>query len=167
MISPLRIAGQVVFYAAAAVLTGYLAANPIYHQFPDGQAQIKLSFAHGADRREACRRLTAKEIAKLPPRERRPNNCARERLPVHVHLALDGKTIYDAVLEPTGVSSDGPSRTYAKFAVPAGRHEIVVRLRDSDRPEGFDFETRKTVELEPWQNLAIDFKADKGGFMFR
>ena len=86
---------------------------------------------------------------------------------MRVQLMLDERTVYDAVLEPTGLSRDGPARAYKKFAVPAGRHVIVARLRDSKRSEGFDYETRRTVELAPLQNLAIDFKADAGGFIFR
>lgn len=167
MISPLKLAGQAVVLAGAAAFTGYFASDPVYRQFPEGHAQIKLSFAHGAQRKEACRRLTSKEIAKLPPNERRPNTCSRERLPVRIQLALDGQIIHDASLPPTGLSGDGPSRAYVKFAVPAGRHEIVARLRDTDRDQGFDYETRKVVELGTWQSLAIDFKADKGGFSFR
>ena len=163
----LSLAGQIVFYALAAAATGYLASFPIYQQFPEGHAQIKLSFAHGAARKVDCRRLTYKEISKLPPGQRRPNTCARERVPIRVQLMLDDRTVYDAILEPTGLSSDGPARAYRKFAVPAGRHEIVARLRDSKRSEGFDYEKRETVDLKPLQNLAIDFKADAGGFVFR
>ena len=167
MISPVRLAGQVVFYALAAAGTAYFAANPVYRQFPADQAQIKLSFAHGAARTEDCRRLTYEEISKLPPGQRRPNTCSRERVPVRVQLSVDDETVYDAILHPTGLSRDGPARVYQKFTVPAGHHVIVARLRDSRRTHGFDYETRKSVELTPQQNLAIDFKADAGGFVFR
>lgn len=80
----LRYAGQAVIYAAFAVLIGYFASHPVYRQIPDGQAQIKLSFSHGAARKVACRRLSSQEIAKLPPNERRPNTCARERADIRV-----------------------------------------------------------------------------------
>ena len=33
--------------------------------------------------------------------------------------------------------------------------------------EGFDYERRAEVELAPRQNLAIDFRAETGGFIFR
>ena len=167
MTGPLALAGQAVFYALVAAATGYFASYPVYEQFPRDQAQIKLSFAHGAARVEDCRRLSYEEIAKLPPSRRRPSTCARERIPVRVQLQLDDRTVYDAVLEPTGLSRDGPARAYRKFAVPAGRHVIVARLRDSKRSQGFDYEKRVTVDLAPLQSLAIDFKADKGGFVFR
>jgi hypothetical protein len=156
-----------VFYAAAAVLVGYFAAHPAYRQLPAGMAQVKLSFRHGAQRVEDCRRLTPEEIAKLPPRERRPNTCSRARLPIAVQLTLDGRVIYDAVLEPTGFARDGPADAYEKFTVPAGRHTLIAKLRDSKRTRGFDFERRTEIELKPMQNFAVDFKADLGGFLFR
>jgi hypothetical protein len=162
-----RFALQALFYLAFGSLIGFFASRPAYEQLAADHAQIKLSLVHGAARRETCRRLTPQEIARLPPSERRPNTCERERLPIEVELALDGEVIYTATLEPTGLAKDGPARTYRKFAVPTGPHMITARLRDSDRAEGFDYERTVAVELAPLQNLAIDFKADAGGFVFR
>jgi len=65
------------------------------------------------------------------------------------------------------LSDDGPARTYKKFIVPAGEHTITTRLRDSKRASGFDYEASHKVKLKPFQNLAVDFKADAGGFQFR
>lgn len=162
-----QLAGQALFYAVLAVLVGYFASQPVYRQLPEDMAQIKLSFRHGARRVEDCRKLTPEEIAKLPPKERRPNTCSRERIPIAVELALDDRILYRAVLAPTGLSRDGPAEAYEKFAVPAGRHTLIAKLRDSKRTEGFDFERRAEIDLKPMQNLAVDFKADQGGFLFR
>ncbi|MBM3526359.1 MAG: hypothetical protein FJX57_25695 [Alphaproteobacteria bacterium] len=167
MTEALRWAGQAVVLAGVAVAIGVFASRPTLTYFPADAAQIKLSFAHGSQRVAECRRLTPEEIAKLPPRERRPNTCARERVPIRVQLLVDGRAIYDEVLQPTGLSRDGPARVYRKFMVPAGRHEITARLRDSGRAEGFDHERTAAVELRPLQNLAIDFKSDHGTFDFR
>lgn len=167
MVRILQLAGQGLIYAAAAALIGYFAALPVYQQFPEGQAQLKLSFAHGAKRAKACRRLTSQEIAKLPPNERRPNTCERERVTVYVQLDLDGKRILDARLEPIGLARDGPARIYRKFTVEPGTHIVIARLRDSRRKDGFDYETRREMFLAAGQNMAIDFKADAGGFIFR
>jgi hypothetical protein len=162
-----RYTGQILFYAAFTVAVGAFASWPSYHQVPEGSAQIKLSFNHSGARVEDCRKLTAEELSKLPSNKRRPYNCSRERLPVTIHLMIDGKPIYEAVLKPGGLSSDGPAQTYEKFIVPAGKHVIEARLRDSKRTEGFDYQSRFEAELAPWQNLAIDFKAEQGGFLFR
>jgi len=162
-----RYAGQFVFFVGVVAFIGYFSSQPIYQQIPDGMAQIKMSFAHGGARKIDCRKLTSAEIAKLPANERRPNNCTRERIPVHVQLTLDGELLYDDLLEATGLSKDGPSRTYQKLIVPAGPHTIIARLRDTKRASGFDYETTHQVVLKPLQNLAVDFKADTGGFSFR
>ena len=167
MLSVRQIAGQAVCFAAPAAVIGYLSANPVYHQVPEDQAQIKLALQHGGARLADCRRLTAQELAKLPSAERRPNDCSRERVPLTVVLSLDGQPIYQDVLPPTGFSRDGASRTYRKFLVPASRHVIEAKLRDSKRSSGFDYENRIEADLRPWQNLAIDFDAEKGGFRFR
>lgn len=163
----LRYGAQALFFALLMVFVGWFASRPVYTQFPPDQAQIKLSFAHGAKRVEACRRLTPEEIAKLPARERRPNDCGRERRPIQVELVLDGVQVWHDELQPTGLSGDGPARAYQKFRVQPGSHEIVARLNDSGRADGYDYESRAVVELAPLQSLAIDFKADAGGFVFR
>ena len=160
-------AGQAVVLAAAVAFVGAFAAHPVYRQVPEGDAQIKLALQHAGARVEDCRRLSAEELAKLPTAERRPNTCSRERVPLVIELDVDGRPIYEDVLPPTGLSRDGASRTYRKFLVPAGPHVIEARLRDSKRLSGFDYEKRVEAELKPWQNLAIDFNAEKGGFLFR
>lgn len=167
MREPRRWIGQAVFYAAAAGLVGLFASWPSYRQFPEDQAQIKLSLSHGAQRTEACRRLTPEEIARLPPRERRPNTCARERLPIHVQLLVDGEVLYDEVVAPGGLAGDGPARVYHKLMVAPGRREVVARLKDSDGSDEFDYETRAEVTLAPRQSLAVDFRSDAGGFVLR
>lgn len=166
MAEPLRYLGQAAVYAFVAALIGYFSQNPAWTSFPPDKAQVVLSFAHGAQRLEACRRLTPAEIAKLPPQQRRPNTCERERLPVRVRLEIDGQVVYDAVLPPTGIWGDGPARAYEKFAVAPGRHRIVVRLEDRGRTDAFGYTGETEVELRPGRKVAIDFKADEGGFLF-
>ncbi|MBL8699630.1 MAG: hypothetical protein JNK67_14725 [Alphaproteobacteria bacterium] len=167
MADAMRYAGQALVLALLAVAIGFFASRPTLEYFPVDAAQIKLSFAHGSQRVAECRRLSVEEIARLPAKDRRPNTCARERVPIRVQLLLDGRPIYDEVLQPTGLARDGPARVYRKFQVPPGRHEITARLRDSGRTEGFDHERKLEVELKPLQNLAVDYKSDHGTFDFR
>jgi hypothetical protein len=167
MLSGRSFAGQAAVFAIIAAFVGYFAAHPVYRQVPEDEAQIKLALQHAGARVEDCRRLTAEELARLPTAERRPNTCSRERVPLVLELSVDGLPIYKDVLPPTGLSRDGASRAYQKFFVPAGRHVIEARLRDSKRLNGFDYENRLEADLKPWQNLAIDFNASKGGFLFR
>jgi len=163
---PLAWAGQVVAYCAFGVAIGYLSLYPAYTYRDPAEAQIKLSFAHAGKHKQDCRRLSYEEIARLPPGQRRPDDCSRERVPVTVELELDGKPLYRATLEPSGHARDGVSVAYQSFMVAAGRHDLTARLRDSKRAEGFDYERRAQIDLAPSQNLAIEFRADKGGFLF-
>jgi hypothetical protein len=162
-----RGAGQFLLMTALAALAAAFSDWPAYRQIPADAAVVKLSFTHGADRSAECRRRTAEELAKLPPNMRRPMDCPRERRAVDTELSLDGRTIYAASLRPSGLSRDGPSQVYKRFSVPAGEHTIVARLRDTPRPEGFDYERTLTVMLQPGQSLAIDFRPELGGFVFR
>ena len=72
-----------------------------------------------------------------------------------------------AGLPPTGLFGDGPSRLYAKFPIPPGRHELELKLRDTDRAEGYDYEREIDMNVAPLQNIAIDFRAETGGFLVR
>ena len=167
MLSAARYLGQAIFFGACAFLTAYFSASPVYRQLEDNQAQIKLAFRHGGVQVFDCKKLSAEELAKLPSNQRSAGQCSRERMPIMIEIRLDGAVIYAERLEPTGLSSDMPSEAYEKFLVPAGRHRIEARLRDSKRLEGFDYESSHEADLVPWQNLAIDFKAEQGGFLFR
>jgi hypothetical protein len=140
---------------------------PIYRQIPQGSAVVMLSFIHGADRKAECRRLTPEEIQKLPPNMRRIQECPRGRRPVYVELDLAGKTVFQASLPPTGIAGDGPSKVYERFVVPAGSYNIAVRMRDTPRIDGFDYERRATIALTADQLFVIDFRAESGEFILR
>ena len=167
MSKAIRYAGQAVCFALFAGALGLLSQYPRYIHFSPQMAQIKLSFVHAGAHAQRCRKRSAEELASLPENMRKAVVCGRERIPLLVELAIDDRIVYRAVLTPTGLSGDGPAQVYARFAVLPGRHEIVARLRDSIRTEGFDYERTAAVDLNPEQNLAIDFRSEGGGFVFR
>lgn len=162
-----RRTGQFVVILALFAVVSSFAAWPVYRQTPPGSAVVVLTFVHSAGRKAACRRLTPQEIAKLPPNMRRAEVCSRERRPVYVELDVGGRTIYRASLAPTGIAGDGPSRVYHRFVVPAGGHSIAVRMRDSARADGFDYERQGRISLVPDQLFVIDFRSESGEFVFR
>lgn len=164
---PLQLLGQIAAYALFAVAIGYLSFNPAYTHVDPGLALIRLSLDHAGQHKGDCRRLTPEEIAKLPPRERRPLDCQRERSPVTLELTLDGTLLYRAELPPSGLSRDGPSFAYRRFPVAPGRHVLEARLRDTPRTEGYDYERRAEITLGPGQNFVVAFRPDRGGFIRR
>lgn len=166
MIRVLRYFGQALAYALFAAVVGFFATRPAYTHLDPDKAMIKLSFNHAGEHVEECRRLSQEELEELAPNMRRPTQCARARVPLLVELMLDGTLIYSESLPPSGVTGDGASTAYRKFPVPVGRHQLVVRMRDSRRESGFDYEQSADITLARQQNFVIDFRPDLGGFLF-
>ena len=161
-----RVAAQILVYGLFACCIGYFSNTPVYTHMDPELALIRLSFSHAGQRKEECRRLSPEEIAKLAPNMRQSLDCPRARVPVFAELILDGITLLSNSYPPTGLSSDGASSAYERLAVKPGQHELTVRLRDSKREEGFDYERNIMINLNPRQNFAIDFHEELGGFLF-
>lgn len=142
-----------------------LSAWPRHRSLPEGTGVLVLSFSHGADRKAACRKLTAKEIAELPPNMRRKELCPRERPSVHVQFYIDGVRRFDAEVPPSGIAGDGPSRVHQSFVLPVGTHDVKVRLRDRPGDE-FDWEVARSIEIGSATHRVIDFRPESGGFIF-
>ncbi|OOG25162.1 hypothetical protein B1C78_07020 [Thioalkalivibrio denitrificans] len=165
MSNGMKFAGQVVAYAVFMALIGYLSTSPAYTHLADDKAMIKLSFAHYGKTVGECRERTPEELARLPPNMRTPMDCPRERSPITIELDLNGEPVFATVLRPSGLSRDGMAYIYEGFEVPAGRHELEVRMRDDVTTEGFDHVKTVQVELEPAHLLVIDFRAERNAFM--
>ncbi len=166
MADMLRWIGQAVIYAGMALWLGHFANRPVYTHLPPEQALIKLSVVHGAQRKGECRKRTQEELDAMNPNMRTPYDCPRERLPIAIQVLLDGEVIYDRSIIAAGLARGGSTRAYERFAVASGRHELVARMVDSARTEGYDFERAATIELSPGENFVIDFRAESGGFLF-
>lgn len=166
MIAIARWGGQAVIYAGMALWLGYFANRPVYTHLSPDLAMIKLSVIHSAQRKGECRRRTREELQALAPNMRTPLDCPRERLPIHIEVLLDGETIYRRTLQPAGLFHGSQTRAYERLPVEAGRHELVVRMIDSDRAEGYDYQKQDEITLSPGENFVIDFRAETGGFRF-
>lgn len=161
-----RIVGQVAIYGLIAATFGYFSLYPSYNRFPPEQAQILISFSHVGQRKGACRKLTQQETAGMQVNMHRGKVCPRERLPVLVELHLADTPLLHESLVATGIASDGAAQIYRRFTIPAGPHTISARLRDTARPEGFDYEAQTDVILTPGEKYVIDFRSEFGGFLF-
>lgn len=163
----LRTGGQLLVILALFAGVAALSDYPVYRQTPPGTGVLMLTFVHGADRRAACRPLSAEERAKLPANMRRTQECPRGRPPLYVELDIDGHTTFRASLPPVGFAGDGPSKVYERFVLPVGDHDLAVRMRDTPRKEGFDYWRTGRITLASDQLLVIDFRPEGGGFVFR
>ena len=163
----MQYSGQAVFYGLFVAVIGYFSSAPAYVHFPKDMALIKASFSHAGQPKEECHVRTADELANLPPNMRVPVQCGRERSPVMFDLELDGKEVYRAELPPAGLSRDGVSTVYQRFEVPAGRHHLRARLKDSVRVPDFNYIKEADVELAPAQVFVVEFNSRTGGFVFK
>jgi hypothetical protein len=162
----LRIGAQLALYVPLMALIGYFSSQPRFAALGEGEALVRLSFIHAAQRKEQCRERSAEELAKLAPNMRAALDCPRERANVLVELEIDGRLALRREVAPAGLRKDGAAAVYHRLPVPAGRHRIVARLRD--RPgAGFDYASEVTLELAPGAALLIDFSKAQGGFVFR
>lgn len=162
----LRLAAQLVLYVPLMAIIGYFSTEPRFSAIGEGEALLRVSFIHAAQRKQECRQRSAEELAKMAPNMRAALDCPRERADLLVEIELDGATVLRREVKPAGFQRDGNAVVYHRLAVPAGRHHIVARLRD--RAEGdFNYVKKKSVELDAGRVLLIDFNASQGGFLFR
>ena len=161
------IIGQIIAFTFFAVGIGYFSNSPSYTYHDPSLALIMVSFSHGSERKEKCRRFTPEEIAALAPNMRRPMDCSRERVPVFVDVTMDGVNLLSKSYTPTGLSKDGSTSIYESIAIEPGKHELVTKLRDSSREDGFDYETTVSIDLKPRELFVIDFRKDLDGFYFK
>lgn len=156
-VTPAAWLGQLLLYAAFALVIGVFSGWPPYRHLAADQALIKLSFSHTGKPVSDCRAQTPEELARLPPNMRAPVRCPRERSPIVVELDVDGAAVYRHAAQPSGLSRDGASSVYHRLALVAGVHRVSVRMKDDTRSAGFDHVREDTVRLAPAQILVIDF----------
>ncbi|MBT4770176.1 MAG: hypothetical protein HOO00_06580 [Rhodospirillaceae bacterium] len=157
MPSPLQIVGQALAYLVFALVIGIFSTWPGYTHLQENLSVVKLSVSHIGERKGECRERETSKVAITKTSRRALMICPRERYPVRLELTLDGDVIFDREMQPTGLSSDGPSYFYKKLIIPTGPHSLRVRMRDSGKADGFDYETTEDVSLSPGQVLAIRF----------
>ncbi|MEO5340025.1 MAG: hypothetical protein H7837_05815 [Magnetococcus sp. MYC-9] len=158
----IQLAASFLFFGAIY----FLSTAPTYHYLQPGQAEVKLAFQHTAQRQQECHNRSQEELMKLPPNMRRAQDCPRQRAPIYLELLLDGRFLATKTFVTPGLSHDMATFVYAKYALPAGRHTLTVRMRDSMRKEGFDFAGETVRNWEPGQSVVIGFRKETEQFTF-
>lgn len=164
---PMRWMAQALLYAAFGAAIGLFSSWPVYRHLPEGHAVVKVSIVHQGARLHPCEERSAEELAKLPPTMRVPQRCPRERAPLLLELDIDGETVLQREAFSRGLKSDGSAAIYQRLVIPAGAHDIAVRLRDTPREDGFDHQHQARVDLDPAQVLVVDFSQERGGLLLR
>ena len=99
---------------------------------------------------------------KLPPNMRKPEDCPRERSPIIIEAMLDGKTIYSKTMMPPGIFNDGSVNIFYSSKVPAGKHMFEIKMDDSVRKQGFNYQLMQDINIKPAQILLVEFEPLKG-----
>ncbi|TNG00191.1 MAG: hypothetical protein EP297_04145 [Gammaproteobacteria bacterium] len=161
----LRYGLQVINYTIFMSIVWYFSIKPPYHQLQEDQGVVTLAFAHAAQIREPCRKLTPEEMAKLPPNMRLSMDCPRERSPVTVELYLDDELVTREVIEAPGFHKDQGIDLFQRFKVTAGEHQLRVWMNDDVNIEGPTYQHEQVITLKPEQQVLIDFDSGSGGFV--
>ncbi|MEP5764210.1 MAG: hypothetical protein ABJ308_06440 [Halieaceae bacterium] len=150
--------GQALLYGLFFVPLVYITSEPLYQQQPADTATLKLAVRHVGKIVGECTRLGAEEYDNLPANMKRPETCPRERSPLQIEMMLDDDTLYRDTVPASGLHSDGVSSMYQRFAVPAGRHLLRLRMNDDVAVEGPTWELEQEIELTPAQVMVLSFK---------
>jgi hypothetical protein len=148
---------EILAYGVFAGIVGLLSVWPHYEMLDQGEAIISLTFSHAARRIGECRMLTQEDLNKLPPNMRKPSDCPRERHPIRIELRSGETVLYDRVLAPSGIWSDGKANVYRRIVIPAGSHALSVGMNDSGGDRGFDYEATANIDVVPGRNVVIRF----------
>jgi len=163
---PLRFLLQAFNYSLFMGLIWFFSNSPSVSLIGENEARITIAFAHAGQLREPCRMLSQEELNKLAPNMRKIDDCPRERSPVVIEAKLDGKSVYSASLPPPGLFGDGGVDVFYSAKIPAGQHQLDMKMNDSVRVEGFNHQFARQVTVEPAQILLIAFDS-KSGFVIR
>lgn len=157
-----QLVAQAIAYLAFVAGIGYLSASPTYQHADPDKAVISLVIGHATKRIGECRKMTQEELAETALNMRQPDACPRERNDLYIEMSFEDELLFAGAARPTGLWRDGPASIYGKFPAPAGSGQLVLRMRDSGRDSGFDYEHVEQIDLQPRENFVVDFTALHG-----
>ena len=161
------ILGQGTAYLLFALTIGYFSDQPSYHPYDKNQAMIKLSVSHPGQRKQACTTRAVDHQRNIPESARKLMKCPRERHPVTIELKIDGKTVHNAAVDPSGLSNDGRSLFYERFPVPVGSHEVSVRMYEAETSKGAQYQFKQSINLKPGAIAVIGFDQTAKAIYFK
>jgi hypothetical protein len=159
-----RWTGHALGWGLLMAFVGWFSSAPAYRHLGAEQATIKLSLRHSGQLLGACHTLSEAELARLPPTMRAVQNCPRERSPLVLEMLVGDRVVVSEHIQPRGLHQDGMASMYRRLTVPAGRSELIIKMKDNIQDDDFKWIDKRFVDLRPAQVLVIDFDAARGGF---
>ena len=159
---PLSYLLQAFNYTIFMAIVWYFATAPSIRVINDDESMITLAFGHAGELREPCRKMSSEEMAKLPANMRIDEACPRERSPIHIEMLMDGELLYDKTLLAPGIYNDGGVNIFFSGKIPAGEHNIEIKMEDNVRNEGLDHTFTKTVSIDPTKIILFSYDQING-----
>lgn len=163
----MKLLWEVLAWVVFSAVVGLLSVWPRYEVVDTEKAILTITFSHAAQRVGECRQLTQEELNKLPPNMRKPSDCPRERFPTRIELRSGDVVLYQDVLLPSGIWSDGKANVYQRTEIDAGIHDLFVGMNDSGGNQKFDYENAVRLDIAPGRNVVVRFDTESGQFTIR
>jgi len=135
------VGGAALALGATAAL-GWLSQVP-YDATSEADGLVRLAWRTRGTRVEECRRLTAAELERLPVHMRQVELCEGRILPHRLVVVLDGRTVVDEAVYPSGARADRPLYVYHEFPVKPGWHELDIAFTRDPVPADTAGETER------------------------
>ena len=120
-------------------------------------AAVRLSWSARSQRIEACRTLTAKELAEREEHMRQRVECEGRFATYGLTVDVDGRLLHESIVRGGGLRHDRPLHVLRELTVPPGTHRLGVR-----------FVIRDTVKIDSTGTLGLPSQgADTGLFAGR
>ena len=169
--------------AGMTLALGWLSQVP-YDAARDVESMVRLAWRTRGTRVEECRRLTGAELERLPVHMRQEEVCEGRTLSYRLVVTLDGRTMVDEEVYPSGARADRPLYVYREFPLRPGWHDVDIAFtRDpvpSDTARGGEGERSQReaaaprrltlterVMLEPDQIVLVTYDAEARRLMLK
>jgi len=122
-----------------------------------GASQLVVSLKHPGAVSENCRELSEEELAALPVHMRKKTVCERMRAHVRLRVAVDGATVVDTSVVPSGLWEDGNSVTVERIPVEPGEHRVSVAIGETIDPDEWSFRDEATLTFSEKMRRVVLF----------
>ncbi|HSG48553.1 MAG TPA: hypothetical protein VLA43_12110, partial [Longimicrobiales bacterium] len=146
--SPVRAGLAAMVAVVLTVLTAAGSRVPVTFSGEE-EALLRLSWRMPGIATEACRTLTAEELARLPVHMRNPQACIGVIASYAMEVRVDGTVLARDTVSPRGARGDRPLNVLREFPLPAGEHDVAVSFL-AILPEGVEVPAEGVRELS-WE----------------
>lgn len=139
-------------------------------------AQLRLAWRYRSERIEACRRLTAEELERLPGHMRRAEVCEGGIRPYFLEVVIDGRRAALDTARASGAHADRPLYVFREFSLAPGRHRIAVAFTPDTSVRGRSvrvaapaarFEIEEEMVLGPREVALLSYDEELGRLVLR